>query len=170
MKAIPRNLKEESIMSTQVPFLHAGDESFTVINACYTLTDQYRNILIDLGREHNLSENEMLVLVHLALYPEARTQKQLQATQLHLSVSSICRMVDSLRKKGYLVTRLDENDRRSWIICMEKQGRDVADEFRRCLHQRLETIFRGIPGFDVQGFAAAMAQAAAMASEGAVSA
>lgn len=155
-------------MSTQVPFLQAGDESFTVINACYTLTDQYRNILIDLGREHDLSENEMLVLVHLALYPAARTQKQLQATQLHLSVSSICRMVDSLRKKGYLTTQLDENDRRSWIIAMEKKGKDLTEEFRRCLHQRLESIFRGIPGFDVQGFAAAMAQAAAMASESSV--
>ena len=157
-------------MSTQVPFLRTGDESFTVINACYTLTDQYRNILVDLGREHDLSENEMLVLVHLALYPQARTQKQLQATQLHLSVSSICRMVDSLRKKGYLSTQLDENDRRSWIICMEKQGRELADEFRRCLQQRLENIFRGIPGFDVQGFAAAIAQAAAMANESAASA
>lgn len=157
-------------MSTQVPFLCTGDESFTVINACYTLTDQYRNILVHLGREHDLSENEMLVLVHLALYPQARTQKQLQATQLHLSVSSICRMVDSLRKKGYLSTQLDENDRRSWIICMEKQGRELSDEFRRCLQQRLETIFRGIPGFDVQGFAAAIAQAAAMASESSVSA
>ncbi len=157
-------------MSTQVPFLRTGDESFTVINACYTLTDQYRNILVDLGREHDLSENEMLVLVHLALYPQARTQKQLQETQLHLSVSSICRMVDSLRKKGYLSTQLDENDRRSWIICIEKQGRELAEEFRCCLHQRMKHIFRGIPGFDVQGFVAAIAQAAAMASESEASA
>ena len=157
-------------MSTQVPFLRTGDESFTVINACYTLTDQYRNILVDFGREHDLSENEMLVLVHLALYPQARTQKQLQETQLHLSVSSICRMVDSLRKKGYLSTQLDENDRRSWIICIEKQGRELAEDFRFCLHQRMKHIFRGIPGFDVQGFVAAIAQAAAMASESEASA
>ena len=59
-------------MSTQLPFLSNGDDSFAVINACYTLTEQYRNILIDLGKEHQLSENEMLVLVHLAQYPERR--------------------------------------------------------------------------------------------------
>ena len=53
-------------MSTQLPFLCNGDDSFAVISACYTLTEQYRNILIDLGKEHQLSENEMLVLVHLA--------------------------------------------------------------------------------------------------------
>ena len=81
-----------------------GDASFAVINACYVLTDQYRCILSDLGKEHHLTENEMLVLVHLALYPDARTQKKLQATNLPLSVSSICRMVDSLRRKGYLST------------------------------------------------------------------
>ena len=99
-----------------------GDASFAVINACYVLTDQYRCILSDLGKEHHLTENEMLVLVHLALYPDARTQKKLQATNLPLSVSSICRMVDSLRRKGYLSTCLDENDRRSWIIHLEQKG------------------------------------------------
>lgn len=62
-------------MSTQLPSLCNGDDSFAVISACYTLTEQYRNILIDLGKEHQLSENEMLVLVHLAQYPEACTQK-----------------------------------------------------------------------------------------------
>ena len=79
-------------MSAQVPFRYRGDESFTVIHACFALTDQYRKILVELGKAHQLSENEMLVLVHLALYPSARTQKQLQATQLPLSISSICRM------------------------------------------------------------------------------
>ena len=51
-----------------------GDASFAVINACYVLTDQYRCILSDLGKEHHLTENEMLVLVHLALYPDARKE------------------------------------------------------------------------------------------------
>ena len=64
--------------------LYNGDASFAVINACYVLTDQYRCILSDLGKEHHLTENEMLVLVHLALYPDARTQKKLQATNLPL--------------------------------------------------------------------------------------
>ena len=102
--------------------LYNGDASFAVINACYVLTDQYRCILSDLGKEHHLTENEMLVLVHLALYPDARTQKKLQATNLPLSVSSICRMVDSLRRKGYLSTCLDENDRRSGSFTWNRRG------------------------------------------------
>lgn len=157
-------------MSTQLPFLCNGDDSFAVISACYTLTEQYRNILIDLGKEHQLSENEMLVLVHLAQYPEACIQKKLQGTHLQLSVSSICRMVDSLRKKNYLTTCLDENDRRSWIIHLEAPGRELADAFRQRLQMRLESIFQGIPGFDVRGFANAMVQAAAVADETAFSA
>ena len=130
-----------------------GDASFAVINACYVLTDQYRCILSDLGKEHHLTENEMLVLVHLALYPDARTQKKLQATNLPLSVSSICRMVDSLRRKGYLST------------CLEQKGRALAEEFRQCLHQRLGNVFQEIPGFDVQSFAAVMSQAAAFVQQ-----
>lgn len=42
--------------------LYNGDASFAVINACYVLTDQYRCILSDLGKEHHLTENEMLGL------------------------------------------------------------------------------------------------------------
>lgn len=103
--------------------------SLTVINACYTLTEQYRLVLTELGRKYNLSENEMMVLTHLGLYPEACTQKKLQTTKLNLSVSSICRMVDSLRRKKLLTTELDENDRRSWIIHLEESGKQIVEEF-----------------------------------------
>ena len=65
-------------MSNQVPFRCYGDESFAVIHACYALTEEYRKLLVDLGKVHQLSENEMLVLVHLGLYPTARTHKKLQ--------------------------------------------------------------------------------------------
>ena len=150
-------------MSTQETFLYNADESFTLINACYAITEQYRMILSDIGKENNLSENEMLVLVHLALNPEACTQKKLQATNLHLSVSSICRMVESLRKKGYLTTTLDENDRRSWIIHLEEQGVRLADVFRASLHQRLDDIFCEIPGFDLDKLVATMSRASSAA-------
>ena len=150
-------------MSTQETFLYNADESFTLINACYAITEQYRMILSDIGKENNLSENEMLVLVHLALNTEACTQKKLQATNLHLSVSSICRMVESLRKKGYLTTTLDENDRRSWIIHLEEQGVRLADVFRASLHQRLDDIFSEIPGFDLDKLVATMSRASSAA-------
>ena len=151
-------------MNTQEIFRHNANESLAVINACYTLTDQYRSILQDLGRHHDLSENEMLVLVHLASNPDACTQKKLQATNLHLSVSSICRMVESLRRKGYLTTRMDENDRRSWIIHLEGKGEALAEEFGLCLGKRLDDIFTTIPGFDPRSFVNTMSRASAAAS------
>lgn len=137
----------------------AMENSLTVISACYALTDQYRSVLIELGKEHNLSENEMLVLVHLGMNPDACTQKKLQATQLNLSVSSICRMVDHLRKKEYLTTELDENDRRSWIIHVEQRGKDLTEQFRIRLHQRIEGIFSAVPELDFERFVSVMARA-----------
>lgn len=141
------------------------NESFVLINACYALTEEYRAILNKIGRSHQLTENEMLVLVHLALNPDARTQKKLQATNLHLSMSSICRMVESLRKKGYLTTELDENDRRSWIIHLEERGANLADTFRKCLNQRLEDIFSCIPGFDLDLFVGTLSRVALSAHD-----
>lgn len=162
----PGNQKKEvTRMITHETFFCDVDESFVLINACYALTEEYRAILNKVGRAHQLTENEMLVLVHLALNPDARTQKKLQATNLHLSMSSICRMVESLRKKGYLTTELDENDRRSWIIHLEESGVNLANTCRKSLNQRLEDIFRCIPGFDLDLFVRTLSRATAAAHD-----
>lgn len=131
--------------------------SLIVINACYTLTEQYRTMLAEMGKKYALSENEMLVLIHLGLYPEACTQKKLQTTKLNLSVSSICRMVDALRRKGLLTTQLDENDRRSWIIRLQESGRGIVDEFNNSLQMQLSDIFEAIPAFNTEKFVETMA-------------
>ncbi len=151
-------------MSTQDRFSYNTSESLAVINACYALTDQYRSILRELGNRHQLSENEMLVLVHLASYPDACTQKKLQATNLHLSISSICRMVESLRRKGYLTTCLDKNDRRSWLLHLEQKGEALAEEFGLCLGKKLDAIFTSVPGFDSGSFVSTLSRAGASAS------
>lgn len=151
-------------MGKQEFFRHNASDSLAVIDACFSLTDQYRSILQELGEKHQLSENEMLVLVHLASNPNACTQKKLQATNLHLSVSSICRMVESLRRKGYLTTRMDENDRRSWILHLERKGEALAEEFSLCLGRRLDDIFTTVPGFDSRSFLSTMSRASAAAN------
>ncbi len=109
-------------MSVKMNGQSGVDAYFDLINACYTMTEEYRTTLRQVGMANQLTENEMLVLVHLVRNPGARTQKKLQATNLPLSISSICRMVESLRRKGYLTTELDENDRRSWIIHLDESG------------------------------------------------
>lgn len=152
-------------MNTHETFFCNVDESIVLINACYALTEEYRGILAKIGRAHQLTENEMLVLVHLALNPDAHTQKKLQATNLHLSMSSICRMVESLRKKGYLTTELDENDRRSWIIHLEEKGAKLAAAFRESLNKRLQDIFSCIPGVDLDLFVRTLSRAALAASD-----
>ena len=116
-------------MSAQDFFQNSPTDSLSVISACNALTAKYRSILRELGRTNQLSENEMMVLVHLASYPEACTQKKLQGTNLDLSLSSICRMVESLRQKEYLSTTLDMNDRRSWILHLEEREKPFPTSF-----------------------------------------
>ena len=139
-------------MSAQEFFQNSQTGSLSVINACNAMSAMYRSILRELGQANQLSENEMLVLVHLSSFPEANTQKKLQGTHLDLSLSSICRMVESLRQKEYLSTALDLNDRRSWILHLEDRGKAVADLFFLRLGQRLDEIISDIPGFDAKMF------------------
>ena len=152
-------------MGVREIFCRDAEESLAVVNACYTITDQYHMILHDLGRKHQLSENEMLVLVHIANNPAACTQKKLQKTNLHLSGSSICRMVESLRRKGYLTTTMDERDRRSWIIHLEPNGEALAEEFSLSLGKRLDDIFLEIPDFDPDAFVSLLSRASKAAKE-----
>ena len=137
-----------------------GDACIKLIYACQILTKQYRSVLEEVGTAYHVSENELRVLVCLSVYPEVHTQKDLQATGLPLSISSICRMTDALRKKGYLTTTLDPHDRRSWIIHLEERGSALAHTFREALHQRMETVFQRIPGFDRQDFVGTLVQIA----------
>lgn len=106
-----------------------GDACIKLIYACQILTKQYRSVLEEVGTAYHVSENELRVLVCLSVYPEVHTQKDLQATGLPLSISSICRMTDALRKKGYLTTTLDPHDRRSWIIHLEERGSALLPGF-----------------------------------------
>lgn len=141
------------------------DGPVLLIDACYTLTEEYRTLLQRMGQAHRLTENEMLVLVHLAQNPAACTQKKLQATNLRLSMSSICRAVESLRRKGYLTTELDENDRRSWLIHLEQSGADLAANFRESLDRWLENVFRSLPGVDRELFLGTLSKAALAAND-----
>lgn len=153
------------MMSTRMTAPDRRDGSVLLIDACYTLTEEYRSLLHRMGQANQLTENEMLVLVHLAQNPAACTQKKLQATNLRLSMSSICRAVESLRRKGYLTTELDENDRRSWLIHLEQSGADLAARFRTCLDRWLEEVFRSLPGVDRDLFLATLSKAALAAND-----
>ena len=135
-------------MSVQGSMMERTDGSFTVINACYALTEQYRSLLASLGHRNDLTENE-----------------KLQSTNLNLSVSSVCRMVEGLRKKAFLTTELDAHDRRSWLIHLTTEGQALAEEFRTKLHDRLEEIFSAIPGFDTDAFVTVMASATSAAQQ-----
>lgn len=147
-------------MSVKMNGQSGVDAYFDLINACYTMTEEYRTTLRQVGMANQLTENEMLVLVHLVRNPGARTQKKLQATNLPLSISSICRMVESLRRKGYLTTELDENDRRSWIIHLDESGIALGEKTCQVLSQRMNDIVGSNPGLDLERFIDTLCRAA----------
>lgn len=132
------------------------DLAFVVLDACHALIEQYQSLLGQVGRRNELTVNEMLVLVQLALMPDACTQKDLMGTHMGLSVSSVCRMVESLRQKECLTTEVDVHDRRSWLIHLTDRGHEMAEEFRDRLHVRLDEILGAVPGLDPEAFVTIM--------------
>ena len=132
------------------------DQAFVVLDACHALIEQYQSLLGQVGRRNELTVNEMLVLVQLALMPDACTQKDLMGTHMGLSVSSVCRMVESLRQKECLTTEVDVHDRRSWLIHLTDRGHEMAEEFRDRLHVRLDEILGAVPGLDPEAFVTIM--------------
>lgn len=127
-----------------------------LVGTCDALITRYRTTLTEVGEQHALSENEMLILSKIEQHPTACTQKKLQSADLHLSVSSICRIVESLRQKGLLTTEMDAADRRCRLIHLEKKGAEITSEFHRAWQAWLERAFGAISASRIASFLSVM--------------
>lgn len=86
-------------------------------------------------QEDNFSPNEIDVLIFLYNNPSINTSMQLRVC-LNVSKALICRSVDSLMKRGLLITYTDSHDKRIQRLQLSEQ----ATPFIHKMRQLKETI------------------------------
>ncbi|PTQ80474.1 MarR family transcriptional regulator [Trichococcus patagoniensis] len=92
------------------------------------LSRMYRAEVKDEMSDLDFSPNELDLITFLS-NNETDTSKEI-ADFLGLSKSLIARSVDSLVTKGYLVTRVDDGDRRYIHLVLTEQAKPIAERLR----------------------------------------
>jgi DNA-binding MarR family transcriptional regulator len=79
----------------------------------------------ELERSHGINASMYDVLAMLARAPQTRLRMGHLADQILLSPGGLTRVVESLRKLGYVRRRVDPKDRRSVIVSLTPAGSEV---------------------------------------------
>ncbi len=94
---------------------------------------------------------EQILLVDL-LWNEGPMSQQTMADTMHKDKNSITNLADQLEKKGWLVRRKDDFDRRSNILTLTEKAESLKSEAKEKGISILETIIDGIGEDDLNVF------------------
>lgn len=107
------------------------------VHASYRILDLYQEAIRRTAIEFDLSENDVSVLIHIPQISGECTQKKLLGTNVRVSFSTISRSIENLRSKGFVQTRIQEKDRRSWSITLKELGTTAVSFCYDSLHTLL---------------------------------
>jgi DNA-binding MarR family transcriptional regulator len=94
-----------------------------------------------LGAVHGLSVNEMQLLLHLDSAAGGRLRRVDLAERLHLSQSSITRMVAPMEKIGLVTREADARDARVGYVVLSPAGRRRVREAMKTFAQLSDEVF-----------------------------
>ena len=109
---------------------------FSSITDIYKQCQQYRFKTTD---DKDFTLNEVVVLIFLSEYSGQNTIKAI-SEQLNISKGLVSRSVESLRKKGFLETRTDMDDRRKILLTLLPQAQPYVQYFKErqeCFDRRI---------------------------------
>jgi DNA-binding MarR family transcriptional regulator len=95
----------------------------------------------ELGGVHGLSLNELLLLMHLEHAAGGRLRRVDLAERLHLSQSSITRMVAPMEKIGLVARDTDARDARVGYVLLTATGRRRVREAAKTLSRMSAEVF-----------------------------
>ncbi len=100
-----------------------------------------RRLGAPLGDVHGLSLNELLLMMHLEQAPGGRLRRVDLAERLHLSQSSVTRMVAPMEKIGLVTRDHDPRDARVAYVVLTAAGRRRTREATKTLASLSEELF-----------------------------
>ena len=77
---------------------------------------------------HGISVNEFLLMLHVERTEAHRLARSELAKRMHVSASTVTRMVAPMEKIGLVVREADERDARLGFVAMTKAGREKLTE------------------------------------------
>jgi DNA-binding MarR family transcriptional regulator len=95
----------------------------------------------ELGSVHGLALNELLLMMYLEHAPQARLRRVDLAARLHLTQSSVTRMVAPMEKTGLVLRESDPRDARVAYVVLTGAGRRRVREAMKTLESLSGEVF-----------------------------
>ncbi len=90
---------------------------------------------------HGLSVNEFFLLMHLDQAALNRHSRVELARRMHVSASTVTRMVAPMEKLGMLTRQVDKRDARLAFVVLTDAGRTKLNEARKTFSKQAEYLF-----------------------------
>ncbi len=105
--------------------------------------DEFRaRLSTEFASIHGLSINEFFLLMHLDRMENGRMSRVELARRMHVSASTVTRMVAPMEKIGLLERQLDERDARFAFVALTPAGRLKLEEARATFEKRAGFFFQ----------------------------
>ncbi len=130
---------------------------------CYLTGKVFRNMLACYGpfiKDYNLTVSQLFLL--LALYEKDASTPQELSSKLALNSSTLTGILDRLENKGLIKREVNTHDRRSIIITLTNQAKEIKDalwniyekvngELRSALsHEEIEELYKIMTKLDLK--------------------
>jgi DNA-binding MarR family transcriptional regulator len=96
----------------------------------------------ELGAIHGVSLQDTLLMLHVQSAPSARLSRIELSKRLHVSASTVTRMVLPLEKRGILDRAADEHDARIVHVVLTRAGRTLLRDVRDSLERKCADVFK----------------------------
>ena len=114
------------------------------MNFSYSLRILLEERMKTVQKEYDLKKSELIFLLILEFYPELNSAKKISGLG-ELKRGNISFIVETLFKRGFIVQKTDENDRRSNKIILTEKARSIIEESKVILNDTFSLIIEGIP-------------------------
>ena len=118
------------------------DYSIELICTARGIAKKYKQMLVDIADECNLSAAELSVL--LFLENECKDTAREISEARHMSKASVSKAVDSLYQKEYISGKADPSDRRVVHLTIEKKADEVLSVACQRQIELMDCIFQSI--------------------------
>ena len=115
-----------------------------LINFAYSVRILLEEKIKPVQKEYDLKKSELCFLLILDFYPELNSAKKISELG-ELKRGNISFIVETLFKRGFIVQKTDENDRRSNKIMLTEKARSIIEESKVILNDTFSLIIEGIP-------------------------
>src|SRR6056297_297765 len=101
-------------------------------------------------KTYNIGRGELFILI--ALYKKDAICQQTLCEYYKLNKAAVGRAVKKLKKKKYIIKKIDKNDKRKMVLFLTKKAKNMKSEFVKILNSVEKTVKKNLTEKEINEF------------------